>query len=841
LKPTTRSILALWQRDPAWRATLAEVREALGAGKREHGRIQPLLEELLGEGRLRRERHRYLLAVPPPGRQGGPPATRGQRGKPAHRAEAPNARDASPVGIFSANPSGFGFVELPGRREALFVPERYIGGALDGDTVQVEYLPARGRQRAAGQIVAVLRRRRAKVRGQVQLEDGQPWVAPFNQKLPLVHVVGAGKLTEGALVEVELTAFPEHPDEAPEGRILQELGPDADAPEQVVLHILADTGLSPGFSPACEAEARALQSHPPPPGKRRLDHRERLYVTIDGEDARDFDDAVCLEMLPNGHRRLLVAIADVAAYVTPGTVLDGEAYGKGTSVYFPNQVFPMLPAALSDDLCSLRPGEPRLALTCEMELGRGARRMGYRIYESAIRSQARLTYGRVQRYFEDGKRRGLAPAVADMLTALRALAAELRTMREERGALNFLFPEYRFQLDAQGWPGEVLEIYPSEATRLIEQLMLEANETVAEHCATHGIPILYRVHDAPPPDQLRALRLTLWNFGITVQEGAMERPGTIKHLLQQAEGHPQQEQVELAILRAMSQARYRAQNDGHFALAASHYTHFTSPIRRYPDLLVHRALKATLGRQKGSPPALAPEAGLQLSTCERVAAEAEGRVIRLYKVLYMEKRLGEAFAATVAGVSERGLWVRLRDEPVDGLLPARELPGQPVRFHRESNRLITRGREPNIAYGNRLTVTLARADRLSQQVDFSFARWGWEDEPAPVRHLPPRQDLVGLTAAGPPPQTQARKSVKGGEARGAAGKDRSQRRQEARVQKPGKTGSHRPPGAKAQKLKDRTARQGTQAKKPGASTRQGGKSQNAGKAAPKRAKTSKNR
>lgn len=719
MKPTAHRVLALWQQQPAWKATLAEVRDAIGASRGQSAKIKEIVSQLVAKGALVRERHRYRLSAaarfaPDPAANDG-----------HHRAPA---SAQGQVGFFSAHPNGFGFVDLHGEREGLFIPARHIAGALDGDRVRVATLPARAQQRPASRVTEVVQRRRSRVRGRLQRECGQNWVVPLNEKLPMVFLVqtdGQEPPPNGTLVEVEITAYPERHDEAPEGRIAQVFADSADSPAQVVLHILADLGLSADFSPASEAELAGIERGPPPHGAGRRDLRALPFVTIDGKDARDFDDAVCLQVLPRGKRRLLVAIADVAAFLPSGSALDADAYDKGTSVYVPDRVLPMLPKLLSNDLCSLQPGQPRLTLTCEMELGPRTQRLRYQIYESLIESKARLNYAQVQRYFEAGDAGGIPDEIAGMLNEMRKLAAELRAMRDARGVLDFAFPEYRFELNRQGFPRKMLEVYPSEATRLIEQFMLEANEIVAGHCEAHGIPILYRVHDPPPPDQVKTLAQVLWNFGIALKEAELRKPGAIQALLRRGKSHPRREQVELAILRAMSRAQYRTRDEGHFALAAGHYTHFTSPIRRYPDLLAHRALKASL-HSPSRPAALPDEAAEHLSACERTAAEAEARVDRLYKVLYMEPRLGEEFAATVIGVSERGAWVRLRDEPVEGLLAGEDLPGKNLRFDRDRNRLV--GRANSVGIGDRMTVMLARAERLTQRLDFSFVRWGWEED-----------------------------------------------------------------------------------------------------------------
>ena len=739
MTPTKGRVLALWRKHQERALSLKDIRRALAPNKQHQQKIREILAALVAGGKLVRKHHGYLLAPkahkqaktpsPAPGGVTGE-TTRTTAGKSAGKGEAVE-------GVFSAHPSGFGFVDRPGDGDSLMIPRRHIGGALTGDRVRVELLPDSGGKGRAGKITDVLERARVRVRGRVEAHDGDWWLASLNEKLPLIHLPhddAAEAEAEGRVVEVEITRYPEAYDQAPEGRIARVFGEEGETASGIIDHILQDLGLSDRFSAATRAEMQSLREDAPLSASGREDLRHLPFLTIDGEDARDFDDAVCLEILPKGIRRLWVAIADVAAYVRSGSAVDEDAYRKGTSVYLPRRVLPMLPQTLSNNLCSLKPNRPRLALTCRMDIAADGHRTGYRVYESIIESKARLTYNQVQQFFDGdgdspagkGKPPPIPKQLREMLATMRTLAATLRAMRTGRGALDFMFPELRFVLNRQGHPKGLREAYPTEATRLIEQFMVEANETVAGHCQQHGLPILYRVHEPPPADKAAGLSQTLWNFNLAIKERNLLRPGGIQTLLAKAAGHPQREQVELAILKAMSQAQYRPRNEGHFALAADNYCHFTSPIRRYPDLLVHRALKAELSRR--AKPPFPMEAGIALSTRERTAGEAEGRVKRLYLVLFMESRLGETFPASVIGVSERGLWLRLREMPVEGLLPAGTLPGGPLRYDRARNALSARGRGRAHGLGDRVTVTLARADRLAQQLEFSYLGRGWPED-----------------------------------------------------------------------------------------------------------------
>jgi ribonuclease R len=755
LKPTPRRILALWRSRPEWQADLSDMRKALELKGPAQEALHAALEQLVSEGRLRFDQRRYRLP-------GG--------------AAAPAEPQARHEGLFSAHRDGYGFVAVGALRQSLFIPPPEVGGALDGDWVRVESVPAQARRRSYGRITSVLERRRVQLRGRLHHQDGRMWLLPLTERLPdaLIPRGQDAGLPSGTLVDAVITHFPENVEDYPQARVLGAV-PDNDEIDQIIDNILANTALHLGFSPDTMAEMVALKGEAiPPPEGTREDLTALPFVTIDGEDARDFDDAVCLETLPGGHDRLWVAIADVAAYVRPGSAVDAEAYAKGTSVYFPARVLPMLPERLSNDLCSLRPHEPRPTLVCELELDARGEPLRRRVYEALIRSQARLTYAQVQRLFEGDADAVPAPALRDMLARMRQVAATLREKRTARGALGFVFPEARFALDAGGLPVRILRTFPTEATRLIEQFMLEANETVARHCEAHGLAMLYRVHDAPPADALQALVPLLWNAGVQVQREALETPQGISAVLTRLEQHPARENLELSILKSLAQAVYRETNDGHFALAATHYCHFTSPIRRYPDLLVHRALKAWLAAgRKGAArkPPLPPGAGDHLSAFERIAADAEGQVGRLYRVLYMEPRLGEEFAGRVVGLSERGLNVALRDEFVEGYLPLDLLRDDHYRFDARRNVLEGSRRRQHIGLGQRLVLRLVKAERHTQQMEFAWVRWGWDDAPedSPGQAKPPHPKPRARPAAHPAPAPKGR-GAKGPGHKGPGGK-----------------------------------------------------------------------
>jgi ribonuclease R len=660
-------------------------------------------------------------------------------------------------GTFTAHPDGYGFVWVADRRDSLFIPPRENSGALDGDWVAVEVVPSKT-HRTSGRIAAILERRRLRARGLLERDRGHTWVVPLNLRIPDIVIEpqeGDPDYPSGTLVDVALTAFPRDADEAPAGRIVAR-APTGDSPDVLVDSIVANSTLHVGFSPAAKAQAAALTGTDVLAQARRegrTDLTALPFVTIDPDDARDFDDAVFLDAGRPGRERLWVAIADVAAYVAPDSPLDNDALAKGTSVYFPASVLPMLPEVLSNDLCSLRPLEPRLAMVVEMELDGDGVPAQVGFHEAVIRSSARLTYGQVQALF-DGipGAEGVSPAAAEMLLRMKGLAEKLRLKRAQRGALAFSFPEVRFDLDPKGMPVRILRKYPTDATRLVEQFMLEANECVAAHCVAHELPALYRVHDPPPEDQLGEVVKRLWNHRVHAKPAQLRTPKGFSQVLSEVQQHPDRETLELVLLKSTAQAQYRERNEGHFALAAEHYCHFTSPIRRFPDVIVHRAIKAWLHRDtRGTPPPPQPDVGMHLSARERLAADVEQQAARLYRVLYLEPHLGEEFPVTVTGASEKGLTVSLRDEFIESMLPTSALTDSDYRFDRERQVLVGRNRR-HVGFGERLVVQLARADRYAARLEFAFRRWGWEAQgAAPGAKAKPAQPVkpAGKAASKP--------------------------------------------------------------------------------------------
>jgi len=716
------ALLSLWEKNNTLSFTLDDIQSALGAHQDHTRQLSAILEELVGEGLLAFERKQYRMV------HAGKPRKKRSAEEHPHEVE----------GKFSSHRNGFGFVDLQTEpRQSYFVPPPYVGGALDQDLVRAEIVMERRGGRPTARVKEVLERSRKTVRGYLQHRHGNVWVLPLNEKLPAIHLEQTppeGWPPEGSLVETRIQHFPTHVDEAPGGILERLLDPD-DSIGHIIGHILADQQIETGFTPDTLKEMERLPSEVvPPPG--RADLSSLALVTIDGEDAKDFDDAVYVESLPGGKYRLLVAIADVAEYVRPGSSTDTEAFRRGTSIYLPDRVLPMLPEVLSNELCSLKPKVFRLALVCDMTIDPKGDVSDYQLYEAVIKSQARLTYNQVQAFFDSKDAGGLPEkSLAPLLTTMHGLFRLLEAKRRKRGAVALELPETRFQLNAEGIPDKVIKKYPTEATRLIEQFMLEANETVAVHAEKCGLSILYRVHEAPPDDSFYNLTLLLNHFGIQVALEDIQEKGGLNRLLERIQNHPTRDQIEMSILRSMSQAQYRHLNDGHFGLASDCYTHFTSPIRRYPDLLLHRALKMAMARADGrsSQAFLLPEnAGAHLSSAERTAAGIETLVNRLFAVVYMESRLGQTFPAQVSGVTDSGVWLVLPEFHVEGFMPMDQLPPDQYRLDRTRNTLTGRRTQQEIGFGSKLHVLLAQADRHTQKLEFQFVQWEGQDKPDPA-------------------------------------------------------------------------------------------------------------
>ncbi len=654
-----------------------------------------------------------------------------------------SAQEQTWEGPLFVHPGGFGFLECEERQESLFIPARFMKGALDGDWVLAGLLPPEARrEREAGQVLEVLRRRCTRLAARLEWDQGELWALPFNAKLPDVWVEPASmpKAKDGDVVEVEIHYYPQDSKESPEGRVAKAL-PNKDNPYAWAQRVTLDLNPPLEFPKTCLKEASQASEGITYKGREDLCHLP--FVTIDGEDARDFDDAIAWIANKEGSHAggvLYVAIADVAELVAPRSAMDEEACTRGFSYYYPTHMVPMLPERLCTDLCSLRPQVARHTLTCEMHLDALGNTLQSRVFESVIESRARLTYAQVMQLFETQRASGpITQEIAKMLFRLRPMAKIMEHMRQNRGGLRFTFPERRFEINDQGMPVNIHLAWPSESTKLIEQCMLQANEAVAEYAAQQKLPFLRRVHEAPAADALATLQENLGAFGIPISPKGLATPGVLGQVLKAIAKHDAQERLEIMVLRALKQARYAATSLGHFALGAQHYAHFTSPIRRYPDLLLHRVLKAHL-RKAPKIPQLPSHAGSLLSQAERVADEASGRVNKLFQVLYMEGYLGKSFMATVANISDQGAWLRLQDPPVEGLLPLVLFPKQ-TRYQQDGKCILV-PKQPAIEIGTLLECQLVHAERQSYSLEFLYVKQVPSADPPKKRALKPPSPVL---------------------------------------------------------------------------------------------------
>jgi ribonuclease R len=763
------------------------------------------------------------------------------------------SRDNLAAGRLDLHRDGYGFVRPNARQasgeEDIFIPPNEINGAMQGDQVLVEVEPPKADGRRMGRIVRVLERRNATVVGVFHYARSdraqghsvvpfdermtQPILIPAGDELPPVgnsvtpHRVLGSEITntthnnlEGLVVDVEITRWPT-PTRPAVGKVIEVLGDPEDFGVDVEMMIRKHQ-LPRVFPDNVLAEARSVAHLDPEEAASRRDFCALPIVTIDGETARDFDDAVLVTDRPDGGYELQVHIADVAEYVRAATDLDLEARLRGTSVYFPDRAIPMLPQELSTNICSLHPGEDRLVLSCIMQLDSIGRIESYEIVEGVIRSAARMTYTEVHAILEgDVETRSRYASLVPDFERMHKLAVLMNKRREQRGSIDFDLPEPVIEFDEQGQMRGVTKSERTWANRLIEEFMLAANECVATWLEDLGVPSLYRIHEKPEPRRIVQFEELAASFGYTLGLGALPvkkiqmksdrrdalrngrrvrthevaedipvTPRMYQKLAARIEGKPEERILSYLMLRSLMQARYSETNEGHFALAAPTYTHFTSPIRRYPDLIVHRIVKALLregvsgegvvaeGRHSspwshpndlgapsfprslrkgwettklsdrinkvgssfpGEPPI--PEAELtqiaeETSQTERRAAEAERELVEWKKVRFMQSRVGEEFAALVLNPVKYGIFVELTDLFVEGLVPIDSLRGDRYIWRENTHEIIGERTERRFRAGDRVQVILDRILAQERKLQFSIVE---EDIPLTgKKHMPPR-------------------------------------------------------------------------------------------------------
>ena len=630
------------------------------------------------------------------------------------------------VGTVSGHRDGFGFLVPEDGGDDLFLSFRQMRALMHGDRAAVRVTGRDARGRREGSLVEVLERRTREVAGRFWFEAGVGFVEPDNSRISHRVVIPAqarGGAESGALVVAEIVE-PPTAHAPPVGRITRVL-PEGGTADTAVELAIASHGIPHEFPPAVLREARRFGSLvPAQPEAGRVDLTDLPLVTIDGEDARDFDDAVHAERTKTGFR-LHVAIADVSHYVTPGSALDAQARERATSVYFPNRVVPMLPESLSNGLCSLMPHVPRLCMVADMSVGTDGRVVRTRFYPALMRSAARLTYTAVAAALGgDPAARAELAEVMPVLETLHEAYRALRRWRETRGALDFEAPEMRVVVDEAGRVTGIREYPRNDAHRLIEECMIAANVEAAKFLKRHKLPALFRIHGKPEEERLADLKRFLALRGLHFEMTGEIEPKQLQKLLAQVAARPDAAVLENSIIRSLPQALYQPLNIGHFGLALSEYVHFTSPIRRYPDLLVHRAIRHALGGGTAEDfvhPARQMELlGQECSLRERRADEASRSVVAFLKCEFMKDRIGEEFDAVATGVTDFGVFVQLKGLQVDGLVHVSSLPRDYFRFHEQDRMLVGEKSGQRYGIGDELRVRLVRVDSSERKIDFEL-------------------------------------------------------------------------------------------------------------------------
>ena len=633
------------------------------------------------------------------------------------------------TGVFTAHPKGFGFVSVDGMEEDVFIPEDQVHGAMHQDTVQITVKPGQSGKRREGAVNRIVKRGTDRIVGLYQESRNFGFVIPDNERYTrdiFVPKEDSGGAVNGHKVVVELVSYGTDR-KSPEGKVVEILGHISD-PGTDILSIVKGYDLPVEFPEKVMRQAERVPDRSSEADMQgRTDLRDVQMVTIDGEDAKDLDDAVSLEM--NGGQYILgVHIADVANYVQEGSALDREAFERGTSVYLVDRVIPMLPRRLSNGICSLNEGQDRLALSCIMTIDQKGKVLDHVIAETVIRVDRRMTYTSVKKILEeqDAEESARYEELVPMFQRMQELAGLLRARRRARGSIDFDFPETKVILDEKGEPVEIRPYDRNTATKIIEDFMLIANETVAEDYFWQELPFVYRTHENPDPDRMKKLSTFINNFGYSIRFREDEvHPKELQKLLERLEGTPEETLISRLTLRSMKQAKYTTECTGHFGLAARYYCHFTSPIRRYPDLQIHRIIKDSLrGRMNQEKiehyRKILDEVAKQSSERERRADEAERETIRLKKAEYMSRHLWEEYEGVISGVTGWGLYVELPNT-VEGLVHVASLQGDYFEYNENAYEMVGQRTGKTYRLGQTVRVQVVKADRTTRTVDFELA------------------------------------------------------------------------------------------------------------------------
>lgn len=635
-------------------------------------------------------------------------------------------------GKFIGHAKGFGFVtpETDGMDD-IFIPPPEVNGAMNGDIVLVRVSKGSFGDRREGSIIRVVERKTTKVVGMYQDNKGFGFVIPDDKKLPMDIFIGKGNsldAVDGHKVVVEITEWPSDLKSAT-GMVVQILGHKND-PGVDILSIIHKHGIEVEFPKEVMDQANRTPDEVQENELfKRRDLREDLVITIDGADAKDLDDAIGLVKNEDGTFTLSVHIADVSHYVQQNTPLDDAAYDRGTSVYLTDRVIPMLPHKLSNGICSLNPHVDRLTLSCSMTIDHNGKTIDHEIFESVIKSKERMTYTDVYKIIEEKDEELIKKYahIVPMLNNMAELASILRQKRIDRGAIDFDFKESKVLVDEKGWPTDIVIRERTEAERLIEEFMLAANETVAEHFHWLQVPFLYRIHEDPKAEKLQRFFEFITNFGIVVKgAGNKVHPRALQEIVESIEGMPEETVISTMLLRSMQQAKYFEESLGHFGLSADFYTHFTSPIRRYPDLIVHRLIRTYLIEKDVSPQTIAhwnanlAEIAQHTSERERRAVDAERDTDALKKAQFMLDKIGEEFDGVISSVTNFGMFIEL-ENTVEGLVHVSYMNDDYYRFDDRQMMMIGEHTGKQFRIGDEVTIRVVSVKPEESAIDFEIA------------------------------------------------------------------------------------------------------------------------
>ena len=631
-------------------------------------------------------------------------------------------------GIFESNQRGFGFVRVEGEDD-IFIPETFVHGAMHTDRVKVKITGrAKGGQKREGEVIKILERGASEIVGIYKQNKSFGFVIPDNLRftkdiyVPVERSKGA---VTGHKVVVKITDFGGK-GKKPEGIVTEIIGHIND-PGTDILSVVKAFGIPMEYPKEVLRQVEDMPEEVPEEDKKnRLDLRSWQMVTIDGEDAKDLDDAVSITK-KDGIYTLGVHIADVTNYVTEGSPLDEEALRRGTSVYLVDRVIPMLPHKLSNGLCSLNAGVDRLALSCIMDIDESGKVVGHKIAETVINIDRRMSYTAVKKILADEDAETIAEyqELVPMFKLMEELAAILRERRKQRGSIDFDFPESKIYLDEKGFPVDIRPYDRNVATKIIEDFMLIANETVAEDYFWQELPFVYRTHDNPDPEKMIKLGMFISNFGYGIKaSGNQIHPKEIQKLLGRIEGTPEEALISRLTLRSMKQAKYTTVSTGHFGLAANYYTHFTSPIRRYPDLQIHRIIKENLrgklnDKRISHYEDILDEVADQSSRMERRAEEAERDTDKMKKVQYMSRHIGEEFEGVISGITQYGMYVELPNT-VEGMVHISNMRDDYYRYDEEHYEMVGERTGRKYKLGQTVTICVEDTDKLARTIDFSI-------------------------------------------------------------------------------------------------------------------------